>query len=59
MASTQTHVGDSSQPRVPPEMIDALIDSARDSPSILKACSLVARSWLPRSRMHLFRSMRL
>jgi len=45
--------------KTPPELIDTVIDCASDSVSTLKACSLVSRSWLPRARTHLFRSMNL
>ncbi|KAK0194957.1 hypothetical protein F5146DRAFT_266291 [Armillaria mellea] len=37
------------------ELIDEIIDHLHDSPSALKACSLVARKFYPRTRVHLFR----
>ena len=45
-----------SQPRVPVELAEKVIDASRDSDShrtTLLACSLVCRSWTPRSRYHL------
>ncbi|KAF5371593.1 hypothetical protein D9758_003458 [Tetrapyrgos nigripes] len=43
----------------PPELIDSIIDCLHNSPRVLKTCTLVARSWLPRSRVHLFRRLHL
>ncbi|KAK0476867.1 hypothetical protein IW261DRAFT_335644 [Armillaria novae-zelandiae] len=37
------------------ELIDEIVDYLHDSPSALKACSLVARKFYPRTRVHLFR----
>ncbi|PBK73442.1 hypothetical protein ARMSODRAFT_1015007 [Armillaria solidipes] len=39
----------------PQELIDEILDYLHDSPSALKACSLVARKFYPRTRIHLFR----
>ena len=44
--------------QVPAELIDIIISSIDDKDS-LKSCSLVARSWVPCSRLHLFRSVQL
>jgi hypothetical protein len=45
-------------PELPPEMIDAVIDQVYASnpfpQKLLGICSLVSKSWLPRSRRHLF-----
>ncbi|THU81705.1 hypothetical protein K435DRAFT_603998, partial [Dendrothele bispora CBS 962.96] len=40
---------------LPQELIDTLIDQVQDCPHTLRSCSLVARLWLPRSRVHLFK----
>ncbi|KAJ7690056.1 hypothetical protein B0H17DRAFT_595144 [Mycena rosella] len=40
---------------IPPEIVDAVIDHLASNPRTLRKCCLVARSWLPRSRSHLFR----
>lgn len=39
---------------LPQELIDRIIDDLRHDPPSLKSCSLVAQSWTPRSRQHLF-----
>ncbi len=41
----------------PQELIDEIIDYLCDSPSSLKACSLVCRQFYPRTRVHLFRKV--
>jgi hypothetical protein len=41
-------------PRLPPELIDDIIDHLHDFPSDLKNCALVCRAWLPSSHRHLF-----
>ncbi|KAK0240775.1 hypothetical protein EDD85DRAFT_378419 [Armillaria nabsnona] len=41
----------------PQELIDEIIDYLYDSPSALKACSLVCRQFYPRTRVHLFRQV--
>ncbi|KAH8103041.1 hypothetical protein BXZ70DRAFT_768234 [Cristinia sonorae] len=40
---------------LPQEIVEHIIDILWDHASSLRACSLVARSWLPRSRYHLRR----
>ena len=40
--------------RVPPEIVDQIIDYFHNDPNTLKACSLVAREWIPSARLHLF-----
>ncbi len=42
-------------PYLPIEITDTIIDLLQtDSKAILSSCTLVSRSWLPRSRLHLF-----
>ncbi|GJE90437.1 hypothetical protein PsYK624_065700 [Phanerochaete sordida] len=41
-------------PRLPAELTDMVIDHLWDSKPALAAASLVARAWLPRSRVHKF-----
>ena len=44
----------SSSPRLPPELCDHIIDQLHDQPNELRACSVVSKSWTPRSRKHIF-----
>ena len=39
---------------LPPEILDIVIDHLHDEQTALRACCLVSKSWVPRSRMHLF-----
>lgn len=39
---------------LPPETLDIIIDNLHDEPTTLKACCLVSKSWVPRTRSHLF-----
>ena len=39
---------------LPPEILDAVIDQLHDEPTTLKPCCLVSKSWIPRTRRHLF-----
>ena len=39
---------------VPPEICDLIIDHLHDDPDTLRACSLVSKTWIHRSREHLF-----
>ncbi|KAI0784384.1 hypothetical protein C8Q75DRAFT_394949 [Abortiporus biennis] len=41
-------------PRLPPELVDHIIDFLYDEKPTLPSCCLVARSWLASSRYHLF-----
>jgi len=43
-------------PRLPQELVEIIIDHLQKDITTLKQCSLVHRSWLPRSRLHLFSS---
>ncbi|PIL24520.1 hypothetical protein GSI_14276 [Ganoderma sinense ZZ0214-1] len=49
----------SSHIRLPPELCDQTIDHLWDDPDALRACSLTCKDWLPSSRYHLFRNVRL
>ena len=42
----------------PPEILDFVIDLLRDEPQALKKCSLVSESWIPRTRKHLFATVK-
>ena len=44
----------SSSTNLPPEIFDLIIDHLHDEPTTLRACSLVSKSWVPRTRRHLF-----
>ena len=43
-----------SSPPLPPEILDYIIDILRGEPRTLRSCCLVAKSWIPRARKHLF-----
>ena len=43
-----------SNPHLPPEILDYTIDILHDEPKALRNCCLVAKSWVPRTRSHLF-----
>ena len=43
-----------SDPYLPPEILDCIVDLLRDDPEVLKECCLASRSWIPRTRKHLF-----
>lgn len=45
--------------RLPPELCDQIIDNAWDDRETLKACCLTCKDWVPSSRYHLFRIVRL
>ncbi|KAI0780387.1 hypothetical protein BD413DRAFT_496703 [Trametes elegans] len=44
---------------LPPELCDEAIDYLWDDLDALRACSLTCKAWLPSSRFHLFRNVRL
>ena len=48
-----------SSSRIPPELIDYIIDCLHRDCTALKACSLVCKSWLPRARFHLLHNLHL
>ena len=39
---------------LPPETLDYVADLLHDTPETLKECCLVSKSWVPRTRKHLF-----
>lgn len=47
------------QSLLPPEIFDEAIDHLWDDPKSLEACSLTCRAWVPSSRLHLFRTVRV
>jgi hypothetical protein len=42
---------------LPPEILDDTLDHLYDEPATLKACCVVSKSWIPRTRKHLFASV--
>ena len=47
-----------SQPHLPQEIIDYIVDLLQDERKTLKQCCLVSKSWLPRTRKYIFRKIR-
>ena len=43
-----------SLPDLPPEILDSIVDLLSDKPETLRQCCLVSKSWIPRTRKHLF-----
>ena len=43
-----------SNPDLPPEIFDHIVDFLQGSEHALRACCLVSKSWIPRTRRHLF-----
>ena len=41
-------------PSLPPEILDLIVDHLHDEPIALKACCVVSKSWVHRTRNHLF-----
>jgi len=41
-------------PPLPPEILDLIVDFLHDEPGALKACCLASKSWVHRTRTHLF-----
>jgi hypothetical protein len=41
-------------PSLPPEILDFIVDHLHDEPTALKACCIVSKSWIHRTRAHLF-----
>ena len=39
---------------LPPEVLDLIIDHLHDEPVTLKTCCVISKSWVPRTRKHLF-----
>jgi len=50
---------DSEQMQLPQELVEDVVDCLSDDRPALEACSLVAKTWLPRSRHHLFNRVSL
>ncbi|EMD30983.1 hypothetical protein CERSUDRAFT_100782 [Gelatoporia subvermispora B] len=48
-----------SRHRLPPELTDRIIDFLHDDIPALANCGLVCRTWLPSSRLHLFRRIEI
>jgi hypothetical protein len=44
---------------LPAEILDHIVDHLHDATDSLKNCSLVSKSWIPRTRKHLFADIRL
>jgi len=42
------------EPSLPPELVDFVIDQLRDNKPTLSTCTLVSKTWLPRVHHHLF-----
>jgi len=38
-----------SNPYLPPEILDYIVDLLHNSPNALKECCLVSKSWIPRT----------
>ena len=43
-----------SNPHLPPEILDHIVDLLQDDSEALKECCLVSKSWIPRTRTYLF-----
>jgi len=46
-----------SNPHLPPEILDYMVDFLHDEPDTLKKCCLVSKSWVPRTQKHLLASV--
>jgi len=49
-----TSVGTTTSCTLPPEILDLIVDHLHDELTVLKTCCVVAKSWVPRTRKHLF-----
>jgi hypothetical protein len=47
-----------SDPHLPAEMLDHVVDHLHDTQDALRNCCLVSKSWVPRTRRHLFADVR-
>ena len=47
-----------SSPHLPPELLDRIVDLLRGTVLALRNCCLVSKSWVPRTRKHLFAYIR-
>ena len=48
-----------SNPDLPPELLDHIVDLLHDDEEALKTCCLVSKSWISRARKHLFANVKL
>ena len=48
-----------SNPHLPVEILDDIVDHLHDTQDALKNCCLVSKSWIPRTRKHLFANVNL
>jgi hypothetical protein len=48
-----------SDPPLPADILDHVADHLHDKPETLKQCCLVSKSWIPRTRKHLFADIKL
>jgi len=48
-----------SNPRLPAEILDHVVDHLYDAKHTLRNCCLVSKSWIPRTRQHLFADINL
>ena len=48
-----------SNPDLPPELLDHIVDILHDDEEALKTCCLVSKSWISRARKHLFANVKL
>ena len=48
-----------SNPHLPPEILDSIVNHLHDNSNALKESCLVSKSWVPRTRKHLFAEIRL
>ena len=46
-------------PHLPPEILDYIVDFLHDRPDTLRKCCIVSKSWVPRTRRHLFANVAL
>ena len=46
-------------PELPPEILDYIVELLHDDKTVLKRCCVVSKSWIPRTRKHLFANIRL
>ena len=47
-----------SNPHLPAELLDCIVDFLHDSKTALRNCCLVSKQWIPRTRRHLFSDVR-
>jgi len=48
-----------SNPHLPAELLDHIVGFLRDTEYALRSCCLVSKSWIPRTRKHLFADIQL